>query len=121
MVSISELHESDDDSMEHVCLDDYDSIDYDEYLPDKMEATPPPVTDFKTTINQDPPAAPPTVTVTVQLEEEPAAVDLYEHRRLLNQKRAFRCQLIANRQQKQQGDNYDYSNSDLRKCDQHWP
>ena len=84
MVSISELHESDDDSMEHVSLDDYDSVDYDKYLPDKMEATPPPVTDFKTTINQDPPAAPPTVTVTVQLEEEPAAEDLYKHRCLLN-------------------------------------
>ena len=84
MVRISELHESDDDLMEHVNLDDYNSDDYDEYLSDNMEATPPPVTEVKTTIKQDPPAAPPTVTVTVQLEEELAAEDLYEHRRLLN-------------------------------------
>ena len=70
--------------MERLNLDDYNSNDYDEYLSDNMEATPPPVTEVKTTIKQDPPAAPPTVTVTVQLEEELAAEDLYEHRRLLN-------------------------------------
>ena len=29
-------------------------------------------------------------------------------------KRAFRCQRVANRRQEQQGDNYDYSNNDLR-------
>ena len=33
---------------------------------------------------------------------------------MLNQKRAFRCQRLANSQQEQQGDNYDYSNCDLR-------
>ena len=54
------------------------------------------------------------MTVTVQLEEQHPAEDLYERRRLLNQKRAFRRQRLANRQQEQQGDNYDYSNSDLR-------
>ena len=48
------------------------------------------------------------------MEEQHAAEDLYERRRLLNQKRAFRRQRLANRQQEQQGDNYDYSNSDLR-------
>ena len=40
MVHISELHESDDDSMERLNLDDYNSDDYDEYLSDSMEATP---------------------------------------------------------------------------------
>jgi len=59
------------------------------------------------------PAPTPAVTVTVQLEEQHAAQDLYKRRRLLNQKRAFRRQCLANRQQEQQGDNYDYSNSDL--------
>jgi hypothetical protein len=59
------------------------------------------------------PAPPPAVTVTIQLEEQHAIEDLYEHRRLLNQKRAFRRQHLANRQLEQQGDNYDYSNSDL--------
>ena len=52
--------------------------------------------------------------VTVQLEEQIPAEDLYERHRLLNQKRAFRCQCLANSQQEQQGDNYDYSNCDLR-------
>ena len=41
------------------------------------------------------------------------ADDLYEHHCLLNQKRAFRCQRVANYRQEQQGDTYDYSNSDL--------
>jgi hypothetical protein len=50
----------------------------------------------------------------VQLEEQHLAEDLYEHHRLLNQKRAFWCQRLANSQQEQQGDNYDYSNCDLR-------
>ena len=33
---------------------------------------------------------------------------------MLNQKRAFRRQHLANNQQEQQGNNYDYSNCDLR-------
>ena len=52
--------------------------------------------------------------VTVQLEEQHPTEDLYERRRLLNQKRAFRRHRLANSQQEQQGDNYDYSNCDLR-------
>ena len=68
MVRISELHESDDDSMERLNLDDYNSDDYDEYLSDNMEATPTAITEVKTTIKQDPPLAPPAVTVTIQLE-----------------------------------------------------
>ena len=114
MVRISELHEPEDDSMEHLNLDDYNSDDYDEYLSDNMETTPPAVTEIKATIKQDPPAPAPAVTVTVQLKEQPPAEDLYESCRLLNQKRAFRRQRIANLQQEQQGDNYDYTNSDLR-------
>ena len=50
------------------------------------------------------------MTVTVQLEDEPVAEDLYERRRVLNQKRAFKHRRIANRRQEQQGDNYNYSN-----------
>ena len=41
------------------------------------------------------------MTVTIQLEEEPVAEDLYERRRLLNQKRAFRHQRVAIRRQEQ--------------------
>ena len=54
------------------------------------------------------------MTVTVQLDKQYLAEDLYERRRQLNQKRAFRHQRLANSLQEQQGDNYDYSNCDLR-------
>ena len=57
MVRISKLHESDDDSMECVNLDDYNSNDYNKYLSDNMEATPSAIIEVKTTIEQDPPAA----------------------------------------------------------------
>ena len=77
MVRISELHESDDDSMERLNLDDYNSDDYDEYLSDNMEATPTAITEVKTIIEQDPPLALPAVVVTVQLEDKPVAEDLY--------------------------------------------
>ena len=53
------------------------------------------------------------MTVTVQLEEQHPEEDLYERCRLLNQKRAFRRQHLANSQQEQQDDNYDYTNCDL--------
>jgi len=99
MVRISELHESDDDSIERLNLDSYNSDHYDEYLSDNIETTPPAVTEVKATIKEDPPAAPPVVTVTVQLEEEPVAEELYKCRHLLNQKRAFRRQRVANRRQ----------------------
>ena len=79
-----------------------------------METTPPTITEAQGTIKQDPPTSPPAVTVTVQLEEQHSAEDLYERSRLLNQKRTFRRQRIANNQQEQQGDNYNYSNCDLR-------
>ena len=41
MVRISEVHEPEDDSTEHLNLDDYNSDDFDEYLSDNMETTPP--------------------------------------------------------------------------------
>ena len=99
MVRISEVHESEDDSMERLNLDDYNSDDYDEYLSENIETTPPAVTEVEAVINQDPHAPPPAVTVTVQMEEQPIAEDLYERHRLLNQKRTFRRQRLTNRQQ----------------------
>ena len=90
MVRISEIPESDDDSMERLNLDDYNSDDFDEYLFNNMETTPPTITEAQATIKQDPPAPTAAVTVTVQLEEQHPTEDLYERRRLLNQKRAFR-------------------------------
>ena len=112
MVRISE--EPEGDPTERPYLDDYNSDDFDKYLSDNMENTPTTVTEAQPTTKQDPPAPPPAVTITMQLEEQHPAEDLYERRRLLNQKRAFRRQRLANRQQEQQGNNYDYSNSDLR-------
>jgi hypothetical protein len=113
MVRISEVQEPEDDSTEHLNLDDYNSDDFDKYLSNIMETTPSTVTEAQATTKQDPPAPPPAVTITVQLEEKKPAKDLYEWRRLLNQKRAFRRQRLANSQQEQQGDNYDFSNCDL--------
>ena len=109
MVRISEVQEPEGDSTERLNLDDYNSDDFDEYLSDNMETTPPTITEAQATTKQDPPAPPPAVTVTVQLEEHHPPQDLYERCRLLNQKRAFRRQRLANNQQEQQGDNYDYS------------
>ena len=114
MVRISKVQESKGDSTECLNLDDYNSDDFDKYLSDNMKTTPPTITEAQATIKQDPPAPPPTVIVTVQLEEQHPTEDLHERRHLLNQKRAFRRHRLANSQQEQQGDNYDYSNCDLR-------
>ena len=110
MVRIAE--EPEGDPTERLNLDDYNSDDFDEYLSDNMETTPPTITEAQATTNKDSPAPPlpPAVTVTVQLDEQHPAEDFYERRRQLNQKRAFRCQRLANTLQ---GDNYDYSNCDL--------
>ena len=54
MVRISELLESDDDSMERLNLDDYNFDDNDEYLSNNMETTPSVVTEVKATIKKDP-------------------------------------------------------------------
>ena len=70
--------------MERLNLDDYNSDDFDKYLSDNMETTPPTISEAQTAIKQDPPAPPPAVTVTVQLEEQHPVEDLYECRRLLN-------------------------------------
>ena len=78
MVRISKFHESDDDLMQRLNLDDYNSDDYDEYLFDNMETSPMPITEVKTSAKQDAPLAPPSVTVTVQLEDEPMVEDFYE-------------------------------------------
>ena len=114
MVRIAE--EPKGDPTEHLNLDDYNSDDFDEYLSDNMETTPPTITEAQVTNKEDLPAppSPPAVTVTVQLDKQHPAEDLYERRRQLNQKRAFRRQRLANSLQEQQGDNYDYSNCDLR-------
>lgn len=69
MVRISEVHEPEDDPTKRLNLDDYNSDDFDEYLSDNMETTPPTITEAQATIKQDPPAPPPAATVTVQLEE----------------------------------------------------
>ena len=71
--------------------------DYDEYLSDNMETTHTAIMEVKSTIKQDPPFAPPSVDVTVQLEDKPVAEDLYECCHVRNQKRAFRCQRVADR------------------------
>ena len=67
MVRIFEKPEG--DPMEHLNLDDYNSDDFDEYLSDNMETTPPTITEAQASTKQDSPARPPAVTVTVQLEE----------------------------------------------------
>ena len=115
MVRISE--EPEGDPTECLNLDDYNSDDFDEYLSDNMETTLPTTTEAQAITNEDlpaPPPPPPAMTVTVQLDGQNPAEDLYDRRRQLNQKRAFRRQRLANTLQEQQGDNYDYSNYDLR-------
>ena len=113
MVRIAEEPES--DPTKRLNLDDYNSDDSDEYLSDNMETTPT-ITEAQATTNKDPPAPPLplAVTVTIQLDEQNPAEDLYERCRQLNQKKAFRRQRLANTLQEQQGDNYDYSTCDLR-------
>ena len=69
MVRISEVQEPEGDPSEHINLNDYNSDDFDEYLSDSMETTPPTITKAQATIKQDPPTPPQAVTVTVQLEE----------------------------------------------------
>jgi len=68
MVHISE--EPEGDPTERLNLDDYNSDDFDEYLFDNMETTPPTIIEPQATTKQDPPAPSLAVTVTVQLEEQ---------------------------------------------------
>ena len=94
MVRISE--EPEGDPTERLNLDDYNSEDFNEYLSDNMETTPPTITEGQTATKEDPPAPLPVVTVTVQLDEQHPAKDLYKRHHQLNQKRVFRHQRLAN-------------------------
>ena len=76
MVRISEVQEHEGDPTECLNLDDYNSDDFDEYLSDNMETTPPTITEAQATTKQDPLVPPLPVTVTVQLEEQHPAEDL---------------------------------------------
>ena len=108
MVRIAE--EPEGNPTEHLNLDYYNSDDFNEYLSDNMETTPPTITEAKATTNEDlpaPPPPPPAMTVTVQLDGHNPVEDLYERHRQLNQKRVFRHQRLAHTLQEQQGDNYD--------------
>ena len=84
MVRIAE--EPEGDPTECLNLDDYNSDDFNEYLSDNMETTPPTITEAQATTNEDLPTLPPppAVTVTVQLDEQNPAEDLYERHRQLN-------------------------------------
>ena len=90
MVHIAD--EPEGDPTERLNLDDYNSNDFNEYLSDNMETTLPTIIEAQVTTKDDLPAPPPppAVTVTVQLDKQYLAEDLYERRRQLNQKRAFR-------------------------------
>jgi len=82
MVRITE--EPEGDPTERLNLDDYNSDDFNEYLSDNMETTPPVITEVQATTSEDSPAPPPAVTVTIQLDEQHPAEDFYERRHQLN-------------------------------------
>ena len=79
MVRISK--EPEGDPTERLNLDDYNSDDFNEYLSDNMEATPPAITEVQATNKEDSPAPPPAVTITAQLDEQYPTEDLYERHR----------------------------------------
>ena len=58
MVHISKVQEPGGDSTERLNLDDYNSGDFDEYLSDNMETTPPTITEAQVTTKEDLPAPP---------------------------------------------------------------
>ena len=80
MVRIAE--EPEGDPTERLNLDDYNSDDFNEYLSDNMEITPT-ITEAQVATKEDLSAPPPplAVSVTVQLDEQHPAEDLYECRR----------------------------------------
>ena len=84
MVRIAE--EPEGEPTERLNLNDYNSDDFNEYLSDNMETTPPTITEAQVATKEDLPAPPPhpAVTVTVQLDKQHPAEDLYEHYHLLN-------------------------------------
>ena len=90
MVRIAE--EPEGDPTERLNLDGYNFDNFDKYLSDNMETTPPTITEAQVATKEKLPAPPPppAVTVTVQLDEQNPAEDLYGRCHQLNQKRAFR-------------------------------
>jgi len=69
--------------------------------------------EIKTNVSHNFPPTPPSVTVTVQIEDD--EVDTQgERRKICNQKRAIRRHGTAGHRQYWGGDSYDYSNSDRR-------
>ena len=52
MIHIFKVQEPEGDPTEHLNLDDYNSDDFDEYLSDNMETTPPTVTEAKLLLNK---------------------------------------------------------------------
>jgi len=69
--------------------------------------------DIKTNVSHNFPPTPPSVTVTVQIEDD--EVDTQgECRRIRNQKRAIWRHRTAKRRQDRGGDSYDYYNRNLR-------
>ena len=53
MVRISEVQEPEGDPTEHLNLDDYNSDDFDEFLSDNMETTPPTITEAQAATKED--------------------------------------------------------------------
>ena len=113
MVHLLEI-EDDNDSMERVNLDDYNSYDYKQYLSDEDMLDDPAAARAKTAEHKNPPPPPPpAVTVTVKLEDEDREDETASHR-ARNQKCAERRQRLLDRLQEDVGEPHDYSNNDLR-------
>ena len=88
MVHLMEI-DNEDDSIERVNLDDYDSDDFKEHLSDDdMQATQT-TTEVKANPNHESSLPPPTITVTVKLEDEDKEIEKERHK-IRNQKRAER-------------------------------
>ena len=82
MVHLMEI-DNEDDSIERVNLDDYDSDDFREYLSDDNMQTTTTMVEVTTNFIYEPSHPPPSVTVTVKMEEEGNDLEK-ERRRILN-------------------------------------
>jgi len=103
--------DNDNDSMEQVNLEDYNSDDFNECLSDNE---PPPTTEeVPPSFNTEPYHPSPSLKVTIKMEKED---DDYEEdrRRICNQRHAERHQRVLERIQEDNGESHDYSNNDLR-------
>ena len=109
MVRLLEI-EDDDDSIERVNLDDYNSDDYKEYLSDEDMLNDPATAQMKTPDYRNPPPPPLAVMVIMKLEDDDREVEMV-CRRIRNQKQTER---LHNRLQEDVGESHDYSNNDLR-------